>query len=195
MNSKNQLFISCVEKSNFNFEELNFKDNSNRNKQEIQEEIYKKAYTDGFEKGYKDSILSFSTLINNLKLALSRINESISLIRDEFEKDVLKISFAIAEKILNCEIEKEKYLEFIKRYFESYKKEDTKIVLSKSNFEKIKELSPDLFEEMGKIIEFLDDIEEDDVFIKNGNFMIKINPSEQLKILKEKFIGNSNENN
>ncbi|MCX7905439.1 MAG: hypothetical protein N2446_01900 [Elusimicrobiales bacterium] len=155
---------------------------------ELKNEELEKAIEDGFKRGYEEGYSKLSYYIKLLSDSLSKFDNEYKKLQNEFTSKVLEVSFAIAEKILKYEIEKDKYINFINSHLKQVGTNNSKIVFPL----KFKELIIEIIEKE-KLTNFKERIEfsgefEDGIYIKTDGLLKQIDILKQLEILKEQFL-------
>jgi flagellar assembly protein FliH len=154
----------------------------------------KKGYSEGLEKGKAEIIEKFEENVNIIKRAHDDVNNRMQEIIKNSEKDVLRLSIAIAEKIIREKIEGNdeivlNSLKFILKTVPQVNK--VVIYFNPAEFERIKNSSSEFIEimERYKEIKFVDDarIEKGGVIVETELGNINGQPGSQIEKLKRVF--------
>ncbi len=153
--------------------------------------IKENASKEGFQKGLEMA----RSEIERIKKSIFDISDVRKTVYDDISGEILEISLAIAEKIINKEISSDKsiILSMITNALNDCAKHESKVTIKVSNedFDFVKKsipaLSGSLSEEVRINVVPLNELSENSVIIETGNGLMDISCQTQLKVLQEMF--------
>ncbi len=170
------------------------KDEAKQIKADAFSEGDKRGYSEGFEKGKSEAFNKFSESLDILDRTPAQINVIVDEIYKSAEKDILKLSIAIAEKIIRQKIaaDDDVVLNSLKFILKTIPQVNNLIIyLNPQEYEKIKKSSDD-FEtimERYKEVKFVDDarVEKGGVVVETELGNVDGMPSSQIEKLEKAF--------
>ncbi len=170
------------------FKSIDFLKENKSKEEEMKKEMLKKAYEEGFAAGYADSLADVKNLCSSLSAAIEGIDGKIRDIKENFEKDLLEISFAAAEKILQKELDREEYAVFFAEFFKNNFSDKVTLYLSDNNIKRLNILNEKenfLGDLGGKILP--SQLNDDEAVVKIGESFKDISPKSMLEELKKEI--------
>lgn len=123
-------------------------------KEKIEKDAYDKGYMEGIETALKDQQVKWNEHVKELTQTLQELNQQNNLYRKYLEKECLKLSLAVAEKVLCKKIQENDnayFLDLIRNGMEKAGEEKNILIrVSENDFERVKLMISDLKDELKK---------------------------------------------
>lgn len=162
---------------------------ANAEKEKIEGDAFDKGYKEGIETAIKDQQVKWDKHIKELTQTLKELNQQNDSYREYLEKECLKLSLAVAEKVLCKKIQENDntyFLDLIRTGMEKAGEEkDILIRVSENDFERVKHMIVDLKDELKKITIIKDPfLSSGDCIIEGPHFEIDAGVHTQIENIR-----------
>lgn len=162
---------------------------ANAEKEKIEKDAFDKGYNEGIETAIKDQQVKWNGYVKELTQTIQELNQQNDSYREYLEKECLKLSLAVAEKVLCKKIQENDntyFLDLIRKGMEKAGEEKNVLIrVSENDFERVKHMIVDLKDELKKITIIKDPfLSSGDCIIEGPHFEIDAGVRTQIENIR-----------